>query len=376
MSNGSNNEQGGFDLMNSTVRTLATGWNLTDDELWIAHVNNIIYYSLMIPVAVCGNIFTLTAVIMVLKTKKNIPNLLIGVLSCTDLLSVFTCHLISLAHMAPSIAITSTPLCHFQALMAYTYFKMGFLTKCCISFDRFIALSFPLRYRRLVTMKRVVAVIIHNIIISIGTTALTLTVDGEYITELSTWRMCVTDFSFYSSYKLAILVSEGAIFTLGVIIFFLSNITVIRVVRKLNKKTKIMFSVGKVAPEGELEQTKTSSANATNNNNISYLQSTEASVGLSANLSPNEGVVSYDEYRANNSSHTKSNVKISNGGQSIGGQSNRGTALHTNEYHNKKESVKSKHKEHKRQEKELQLAKLVTIIVTVFVILWLPYMVR
>lgn len=340
--------------------------NITDYELQVTHINNIVYYSLMIPLAVCGNVFTLTAVIMVLKIKASIPNLLIGVLACTDLVSILTCHLIAMASMAQGQYVGSTYVCHFQSMMAYTYFKMGFLTKCCISFDRYIALAYPLKYRRLVTMKRMVAVIIHNVIFSFGTSALTLITDPEYIHLLPTSYMCVNDFQYVSTYKTAITITEGAIFFLGVILFLVSNLTVIKVMFELNQKGKKLFSIGKL--------------------------SSVSTDGLKNNDDDSEenSIHSTDQVQASDTPHTQSeNVTNNNGAPKISnippsGEQRRKSSVDiltdklknwSKAYHKVAEKVKVEKKQHHRQKRELQFAKLVMVIVTVFAVLWIPYMV-
>lgn len=220
--------------------------SLTDTELLATSVNNIVYYAAMLPVAICGNIFTLLAVIMTQRIRSCTPNLLIGVLACNDIMAVLTCHLISVASMANGGYLGGQHVCNFQSMMAFTYFKLGFLTKCCISLDRFIALAFPLNYKHLVTQKRVYAIIVHNVIFSFATSALTLIMDPEYIFKQPTWYICINDFQFRTTYKTLVVILEGIVFFIGFIIFIVSNVTIIRVMLKLNRRSKRMYSVGSV----------------------------------------------------------------------------------------------------------------------------------
>lgn len=359
-----------------TDHSEATVWNLTESELRLAHYNNIVYYSTMVPLAVAGNIFTITAVIMVLKIKTNIPNLLIGVLACTDIFSILTCHLIAMASMARGEYIGSDAVCRFQSMMAYTYFKMGFLTKCCISLDRFIALAFPLKYRRLVTMKRVIMVIANNIVFSFGTSGLTLILDKEYIHLLPTWYMCVNDFHYYTVYKFIIVVSEGAIFTLGVILFFVSNITVIKVVLKLNKRTH--YKLGKVASVDPLPTYKTDSTIPVSNNNDLHLSVKSFKSSEVHAEHPDSNFQQATSKIKNNSSHDSKTNPVLIDRSSTPTASENGSIDSIESSHQKSDkpsSIKTNASRQKRQQKELQLAKLVTIIVSVFVLLWLPYMV-
>lgn len=344
--------------------------NLTDYELQAARINNIVYYSMMIPLAICGNVFTLTAVIMVLKIKASIPNLLIGVLACTDLVSIFTCHLISMASMAQGHYIGSRYVCHFQSMMAYTYFKMGFLTKCCISLDRYIALAYPLKYRRLITMKRMVAVIIHNIIFSFGTSVLTLLIDPEYIHELPTWYMCVNDFRYHTEYKLVVIITEGVVFFLGVILFFVSNITVIKVMLELDQRGKKLFSIGYFTANSDNPEEKAPDESSESNSVITG----ESVVTTNSNMSDDgdQTELSNNNNSAPKISDVKQNNAIRKGSIDIlSGKLKNWTKA----FHKANEKVKVEKKKQNRRHRELQFAKLVMIIVTVFVILWIPYMV-
>ncbi|XP_067932955.1 tyramine receptor Ser-2-like [Watersipora subatra] len=350
--------------------------NLTDYELRIALYNNIIYYSIMVPLALAGNIFTLTAVIMVLKIKRNIPNLLIGVLACTDLFSIVTCHLISMASMAKKEYIGSEAVCYFQSMMAYTYFKMGFLTKCCISLDRFIALALPLRYRKLVTMKRVTLLIINNVLFSFGTSALTLLVDRQYIYQLPTWYMCANDFEHFSTYKLIIVAVEGAIFTLGVILFFISNITVIRVVLNLSKRRKI--TLGRVI---SLDHSKRQKDKVETNCCIlrftikSFFRQPKSLDENSNKILADEQVSQMPMPKRSSSSEASIKEKATSleTTETAATKAKETKETKTKEAKELKDTSKKNTKQ-KKQRKELQLAKLVTIIVSVFVLLWLPYM--
>ena len=225
-------------------------WGLTQDMKDIAHINTVVYYSLLIPVALCGNLFTLISVIMVSRLKKSVPNMLIGVLAFADLLSLLAVHSLSIASMAAGRWLGGDNLCRFQSVMAFTYFKLGFISKISISLDRLVALKYPLKYRMLVTTKKVVAVIAMNVAFSFLSSGLTWIVDPQYIKQLRTWYMCTNDFSIYTDYKLSIIIVEGTVFMLGVVTFFASNITVIQVMlilsKKLKKSTSVTSSIGKI----------------------------------------------------------------------------------------------------------------------------------
>ena len=352
--------------------TLVSTNNITEYELHVSHINNIIYYSLMVPLAVCGNVFTLTAVIMVLKIKASIPNLLIGVLACTDLVSILTCHLITMASMARRQYIGSIYVCHFQSMMAYTYFKMGFLTKCCISLDRYIALAYPMKYRRLVTMKRMVGVIIHNVVFSFGTSALTLILDPQYIHLLPSSYLCVNDFQYVSSYKKAITITEGAIFFLGVILFFVSNITVIKVMFELNQKGKKLFSIGKLSSV-TVKEAEEHDMEDSDENSIHSMGSVSPPVTPQklpqtngVEIINNNGVPTIKEVKPGFQQRRKSSVEILSDKLKSWSKA----------YHKANEKVKAEKKQQHRQKRELQFAKLVMVIVTVFAVLWIPYMIR
>ena len=406
-----------------------TCFNLTDAQKSFAHINNIIYYSFLFPVAILGNIFTLSAVFMVLKIKKSIPNILIGSLAFADLTSVFTCHLIAVISMSNQQSVGGDNLCRFQSVMGFTYFKLGFFSKTCISIDRLIALKYPLKYRSIVTRKRVIWIIVIFTVFSIGTSSLTWILDPEHIFKLETWYMCTNDFSEFTIYKLLVVIGEGTVFLGGVVIFFIGNITVIKVMLDLGSKMKKLkerdntLSKLKLVP---LSVVTRASAGFTDMATISERDECDDS---NNNRKEESDVEEIDELhtplsrRAKNKLYgektlsAKGRLSIPNGNQKhSNGQANHSARrlsvpetklnrLTTGDQFQKNSSPPSAKKGHNgvggkerkksifkrvvelsskakakkkesRQKKELQFAKLVMVIVTVFVILWIPYMVR
>ena len=203
--------------------------DITSVQHTILDVNTAIYYCLLFPVGILGNLFTISAVIMVLKINRNIPNFLIGVLSANDLASILFIHTITVAWMINGGLMGGVQLCYFQSMMAYSYFKFGFLTKCCICLDRYIAVAAPLRYTTLITFKRMLFLTIHNIFFSIGSSLLTQFIGPQQVGALRTSFLCLNDFSHQTSYLVAIITVEGLIFWIGIILFCVSNFTLIKV---------------------------------------------------------------------------------------------------------------------------------------------------
>lgn len=392
--------------------------NLTESELAFGRLNTVIYYSIMIPVAIVGNTLTLSAVFMVLRTKKSVPNMLIGVLSLADLFSIFMCHLLSIISMAYGTSVGGDNLCRFQSIMMFSYFKMGFFTKTCISIDRLIALKFPLKYRSVVTMKRIVGVCIFNAFFSIGSSAMTWIIDGKYIAELKTWHMCTNEFYYFTHYKLAIVILEGTVFLIGAALFIFGNITVVKVMLEISKKLKKLKAEQKgVLKGGALRKlgletfsaVTTASAGFTNIKSID-----EEDEDRQHNHTNNNGESDTDSVpELSTPLSSRAIKKINSAEQDLDSEKSKTeptlVAISLPESHGNLEQKWSKKKhstaslppirgmngEHNsivrkvvekttkataskmqsRQKKELQFAKLVMVIVTVFVILWIPYMV-
>lgn len=409
-------------------------WIVSDSQYEFADVNNIVYASFLIPLGLLGNIFTLSAVIMVLRIKKSIPNMLIGVLATADLTSLLTCHIIALLSISNQYFTASPNLCRFQYVMMFTYFKLGFLTKTCISIDRFIALKYPLKYRLIVTTKRVIAVIVMNIIFSMGSSGLTWMVDSGSIFELETWPMCTNNFAVYTPYKLGVVVIEGTLFFAGVIMFFISNITVVRVMLKLSKNIKKLkahesvaigklklsrlavvttapafTNIGAISEENEGNESNNNDTNEASDDcdnddahlatplskrALKKLNSNELTKSTTPNNSAgytevettpklrklSTGALNLDSYTQGVYQQKRASVPLSNGYATPGSplsaadrQNGRKSIfkriLEKSTRPNNPNSVQS------RQKKELQFAKLVMVIVTVFVILWIPFMV-
>ncbi|KAF6024925.1 hypothetical protein EB796_016762 [Bugula neritina] len=391
---------------------LSDEWNLTDSEMQFAKVNNIVYYSVLLPVALCGNIFTLSAVFMVLRIKKSIPNMLIGVLAFGDLTSILTCHLISIISMSQGKLVGGASVCRFQSVMMFSYFKLGFFSKTCISIDRLIALKFPLKYRSLVTTKRVLAIIIFNVIFSIGSSALTWIIDGEYISKLETWYMCTNEFHIYTHYKLAVVIGEGTVFLIGVVIFLVGNITVVKVMLKVSRRIKSLkanngvlnklkmapLSVVSTAPVGfhnisvisEIAEDKKNNNDSGEEDHLEHALATPLSKRALKKLNSNQSTNSDSESQTMTPSTISYTNHLSlpehkNSNQLAVENTNSLPTDNAKDKKDKKKSIFKKvvekssralssSKQH-RQKKELQFAKLVLVIVTVFVILWIPYMV-
>lgn len=430
------------DTENPHLQALSTPWNLSDEERAFSYTNNVVYYSILLPVGICGNIFTLSAVIMVLKMKKSVPNMLIGVLAFADLTSIFTCHVIAIIGMSNRGWVGAADLCRFQSVMAFTYFKLGFFTKTCISIDRLIALKYPLRYRSIVTTRKVVAIILFTTLFSIGSSALTWIVDPEYIIQLETWNMCTNDFSIFTHYKLTIVIGEGTIFLIGVAIFLAGNIMVVKVMlevsRKLKKlkegggtlhKLKLMplsivttasvgfTNIGKIVEVPEQDDTNNNDrSEGSDTDSINELNTPLSKRGLEKlNNVRNSPLSNNQQLRLNTQAKDKTggsqdrlsapatlyrHSALTNGDVSSAKMGKTSTSstkqkrystsslpvngVNSGERDRKKSIFKKvvelsskalAKKKQSRRKKELQFAKLVMVIVTVFVILWIPYMV-
>lgn len=405
-------------------------WVITDNQYMFANVNNIVYYSLLLPLGLLGNMFTLSAVIMVLRVKKSVPNMLIGVLATADLTSLLTCHVIALVSMTKSEYATSATVCRFQSVMMFTYFKMGFFTKTCISVDRFIALRYPLKYRVIVTPKKIIFITVFNVIFSAGSSALTWIVDPEYIMQLETWTMCTNDFSIFTHYKLSIVIGEGSVFILGVIMFFIGNITVVRVMLTISKKLKKLkahsggalrslaisrlttvstASVGLgFTAIGAIEEENGSSLHEHNNNtkqpknadlatplskralkkmnsnelakptNYNASKEPETKLSKASMHSLSSGNILNGVYRSNRSKEEQDlppDKRLSLPTHIQKSRENRQSIFKKMINASRRSVVSEKTNVQNRQKKELQFAKLVMVIVTVFVILWIPFMV-
>lgn len=374
----------------SNISETDSSWPLTAEEIWIASTNNKVYYSILFPVALCGNVFTLSAVVMILRIKKSIPNLLIGVLASADLASLLMIHTITVASMCAGRWIGDDNLCRFQSVVSFTYFKLGFFSKTNISIDRFIALKYPLKYRTLVTTRKVVLVVLFNVLFSIGTSALTWVIDPEYIHQLETSYTCTNDFSIYTSYKLSIIIIEGGLFIMGCTIFFIGNLTVVKVMLSLSKKLKKTHStqaIRKIAtvtapiftdisqtlalqelntaenskrlPVTPLSRKKRQKSytlayiNKAVTEDEEYKERGDNSAGHynNANGRPKPNTLPFQRYRKNGQVNDVRDI-----------QQKLSLNVHTNQ-------------KQRKQKKELKFAKLILVISSVFVVLWMPFMV-
>lgn len=97
---------------------------------------------------IVGNTFVLIIIVRILKHRKSIPNLLIFMLTITDLITLpLTYTQAVLSHFQGEYFLGGQGSCDFHSTAITFCNYMSMLALCLISLDRFVALSYPFCYK-------------------------------------------------------------------------------------------------------------------------------------------------------------------------------------------------------------------------------------
>ena len=200
---------------------------------------NTLYYLVLVPVAFVGNALSIAVVCFIArhqKTRRSIPDFCLGILAAVDLFSVLFVHSLTLGAMAKGGWLYPPWVCVYQAFAATTYLKLEFLVQVTISVDRYFAVVRPLRYHRLSSIKTMRVIFAIIVLISFGTTAISVGFDTGTVTYMVTWKFCILGVQANTAADYAIIACTGIIFVFGFVAFIFCNFSLVRILRHYHDK--------------------------------------------------------------------------------------------------------------------------------------------
>ena len=207
---------------------------------------NVVFYAILLPLGVTGNLLSVIVVAYIVKhqrTRRSIPDILLGVLASVDLFSVVCVHSISVVALAQLRWTFPKEVCIYQGFAGSTYLKLEFLVQIAISLDRYLALVKPFKYHRASSLKIVRGVVIAVISISIGATILMVATADQDPVPMDTWPMCVYTWNTHSTIHLVILVATAVMFFAGLCVFIYCNCSLVLILWRYQKqKTKSVLA--------------------------------------------------------------------------------------------------------------------------------------
>ncbi|XP_033114690.1 histamine H2 receptor-like [Anneissia japonica] len=229
-------------MENSSANSLS--YILTEREV----IANSVFYAVMIPLAITGNMLSIAVSSKILTKKKSSTDLLIGFLAFSDLLNVFGIHTFSVVSLVAGHWVGGVLVCGIQYYMSWSCLKFSFFILVMLTVDRYIALVKPLRYRSMVTSYRIKLGIMIIFIFSFGSSLVTVIGYSDTIGIIKGWYICMNNWSTSSTYYIAILVIYGLTYVLGLTVFNYCNIVVaIQLCRYSNKGKSCCNSGGQSA---------------------------------------------------------------------------------------------------------------------------------
>ncbi|XP_038060828.1 trace amine-associated receptor 9-like isoform X2 [Patiria miniata] len=203
-------------------------------------VLNTVYYVVLGPVAIIGNILSVTVSHRILRFRKSIPDMLTGCLAAVDLLCVISTHTPAVISLAEGRWVGGSPVCSYQYFMAWSCLKTSFFTIILLTVDRFLALTKPFYYRAKVTPRKMKIALACLTIFSFASTSVTIIWFSSEITLLPNWYLCMNTWGKGNQYYSYILAFYGLTFIVGVIIFNVCNTGIVCSLMRHNRRSQQM----------------------------------------------------------------------------------------------------------------------------------------
>ncbi|XP_072025456.1 rhodopsin-like [Amphiura filiformis] len=185
-----------------------------------------IYYIILLPFAIFGNIIVIYVSCRILKHGK-IPNLLTLSLAISDLSGVFLVHVPVIVALVAGHWLGGIYTCVYQYLIAWSFLKLSYFIVVLMTIDRYLALCKPFYYyknaksRMMLGLKAVLSLAAFSIL---GTSVTTI-FHSHSIFMSRTWYMCMN--SSPDMYYWIIIAFWGSIFAILTGIFIYCNVRVV-----------------------------------------------------------------------------------------------------------------------------------------------------
>ncbi|XP_028393062.1 prostaglandin E2 receptor EP4 subtype-like [Dendronephthya gigantea] len=106
-----------------------------------------ISFLLTVVIGFLGNVVSIAILAKVLRSRQTVPNALIFILACVDLLTIILGFGPALLNYLSGLSIAHAPLCNFQGATLNFLYLMSITLVTCLSFDRYLALFTPFFYK-------------------------------------------------------------------------------------------------------------------------------------------------------------------------------------------------------------------------------------
>ncbi|XP_022095990.1 C-C chemokine receptor type 5-like isoform X2 [Acanthaster planci] len=203
-------------------------------------VLNTVYYAILGPVAITGNILSVLVTQRILSYRKSIPDMLTGCLAAIDLLCVISTHTPSVISLARGQWTGGSPICSYQYFMAWSCLKTSFFIIILLTVDRYLALVKPFYYRAKVTPRQMKIALACLTVFSFAGTSVTIIWFSDEISLLPNWYLCMNTWGKGNEYYSYILAFYGMTFIVGVILFNVCNTGIVCSLIRHSKKGQRM----------------------------------------------------------------------------------------------------------------------------------------
>ena len=285
-------------------------------------VGNTVYYALLMPIAVVGNLLSLIVVGIILKNRRRykcIPDVLLGALAACDLASALLVHPFTLSAMVQRVS--PWPFghvaCLFQSFAINFYFQESFFVQVLLTVDRYFAVSKPLYYHTLCTFKRVLLALTLVTVFSFCMNSLSLFFGRNQMHVLATVPICLPNWRIHSIFRFIEMSVMGPVFVTGISIFVACNASLIKILieyqRKISEYKYFSETINQLEkasavhhnglPKGDIENEnncQTDKIYAKNNQTKFNENQDKINDGLSSQII---GIQGTDKHSENNSGH-------------------------------------------------------------------------
>lgn len=199
-----------------------------------------IYLASITFIVIVGNILTLNVVCR--KKRMRPPDVLLGCLATTDLLTALFVFPLLITHNVVNKWPGGLAMCYINTFASVACLKFSMLLASWIAVDRFLAIAKPLLYRSKVNMRKiilfVVATLIYSVVVALMPVAGMAT--GNVGANITKWSSCVYHFpameaKFWSTIYVILNIMDSTFAMLAVLISNVS-VTIYFVKRKRRKR--------------------------------------------------------------------------------------------------------------------------------------------
>ncbi|XP_070559580.1 octopamine receptor beta-2R-like isoform X2 [Ptychodera flava] len=220
--------------------------NSTDDDRFNSDILwkvNVIYYIIVVPLAVIGNSLSVACAATIVRHRKSIPDLLIGTLATSDLLMTITVHSFSIVSLAAGRWVGAETTCDAQYSLSWMFWKFAFFNIQTQTIDRYLAINKPLYYRSNVTIRKILYCLFVFTTFSLLTSTFTAIYNSDQLGLKHGWFICLDYHANKEDlYFILVFALNSGIFALGVGVFIFCNVAVSLTLCRFRRNTTAVDS--------------------------------------------------------------------------------------------------------------------------------------